>query len=151
MSWVNEVAHSQSLHLNLVYQQRALPEFLVTFWSGTTVCEWSSCGWKSARASWVLWGVFLFSVWFSPNWTPTSTLWNYISQFCSRSLSISHSLSLSFSRALSLSLSFSFFFFRFPVVYTCLLQQTKPVADGHTASNTPDLFRPPKLSGAGPG
>ena len=25
------------------------------------------------------------------------------------------------------------------------------VADGHTASNTPDLFRPPKLSGAGPG
>ena len=24
-------------------------------------------------------------------------------------------------------------------------------ADGHTASNTPDLFRPPKLSGAGPG
>ena len=25
------------------------------------------------------------------------------------------------------------------------------VADGHTASNTPDLFRLPKLSGAGPG
>ena len=25
------------------------------------------------------------------------------------------------------------------------------VADGHTASNAPDLFRPPKLSGAGPG
>ena len=25
------------------------------------------------------------------------------------------------------------------------------VADGHTASNTPDLFRPPQLSGAGPG
>ena len=25
------------------------------------------------------------------------------------------------------------------------------VADSHTASNTPDLFRPPKLSGAGPG
>ena len=25
------------------------------------------------------------------------------------------------------------------------------LADGHTASNTPDLFRPPKLSGAGPG
>ena len=24
-------------------------------------------------------------------------------------------------------------------------------ADGHTASNKPDLFRPPKLSGAGPG
>ena len=24
-------------------------------------------------------------------------------------------------------------------------------ADGHTASNTPDLFWPPKLSGAGPG
>ena len=26
-----------------------------------------------------------------------------------------------------------------------------PCADGHTALNTPDLFRPPKLSGAGPG
>jgi hypothetical protein len=26
-----------------------------------------------------------------------------------------------------------------------------PFADGHTASNAPDLFRPPKLSGAGPG
>ena len=25
------------------------------------------------------------------------------------------------------------------------------VADGHTVSNTPDLFRPPKLSGTGPG
>ena len=25
------------------------------------------------------------------------------------------------------------------------------VADGHTASNSPDLLRPPKLSGAGPG
>ena len=25
------------------------------------------------------------------------------------------------------------------------------IADGHTASNAPDLFRPPKLSGAGPG
>ena len=25
------------------------------------------------------------------------------------------------------------------------------VADGHTESNTPDLFRPPKLSGSGPG
>ncbi len=25
------------------------------------------------------------------------------------------------------------------------------VAGGHTASNAPDLFRPPKLSGAGPG
>ena len=25
------------------------------------------------------------------------------------------------------------------------------LADGHTASNAPDLFRPPKLSGAGPG
>ena len=24
-------------------------------------------------------------------------------------------------------------------------------ADGHTVSNTPDLFRPPKLSGTGPG
>ena len=24
-------------------------------------------------------------------------------------------------------------------------------AGGHTASNAPDLFRPPKLSGAGPG
>ena len=27
----------------------------------------------------------------------------------------------------------------------------KVFADGHTASNAPDLFRPPKLSGAGPG
>ena len=27
----------------------------------------------------------------------------------------------------------------------------KIFADGHTASNAPDLFRPPKLSGAGPG
>ena len=27
----------------------------------------------------------------------------------------------------------------------------KAFADGHTASNAPDLFRPPKLSGAGPG
>ena len=26
-----------------------------------------------------------------------------------------------------------------------------PFADGHTALNTPDLFRPPKLSSAGPG
>ena len=25
------------------------------------------------------------------------------------------------------------------------------LADGHTASNAPDLFRPPKLSNAGPG
>ena len=25
------------------------------------------------------------------------------------------------------------------------------IAGGHTASNAPDLFRPPKLSGAGPG
>ena len=29
--------------------------------------------------------------------------------------------------------------------------QHTPFADGHTASNAPDLFRPPKLSGAGPG
>ena len=28
---------------------------------------------------------------------------------------------------------------------------TLTFADGHTASNAPDLFRPPKLSGAGPG
>ena len=28
---------------------------------------------------------------------------------------------------------------------------TNVLADGHTASNAPDLFRPPKLSGAGPG
>ena len=26
-----------------------------------------------------------------------------------------------------------------------------PLADGHTVSNAPDLFRPPKLSGTGPG
>ena len=29
--------------------------------------------------------------------------------------------------------------------------RTGAFADGHTASNAPDLFRPPKLSGAGPG
>ena len=29
-------------------------------------------------------------------------------------------------------------------------EQTAP-ADGHTVSNAPDLFRPPKLSGTGPG
>ena len=28
---------------------------------------------------------------------------------------------------------------------------TESVADGHTVSNAPDLFRPPKLSGTGPG
>ena len=28
---------------------------------------------------------------------------------------------------------------------------TKAFADGHTVSNAPDLFRPPKLSGTGPG
>ena len=28
---------------------------------------------------------------------------------------------------------------------------TSTIAGGHTASNAPDLFRPPKLSGAGPG
>ena len=32
-----------------------------------------------------------------------------------------------------------------------LAKKTGAVADGHTASNAPDLFRPPKLSGAGPG
>ena len=31
------------------------------------------------------------------------------------------------------------------------LKSTGNIADGHTASNAPDLFRPPKLSGAGPG
>ena len=30
-------------------------------------------------------------------------------------------------------------------------QRRQVIADGHTASNAPDLFRPPKLSGAGPG
>ena len=30
-------------------------------------------------------------------------------------------------------------------------QRPQVIADGHTASNAPDLFRPPKLSGAGPG
>ena len=33
----------------------------------------------------------------------------------------------------------------------CVKPGTLPFADGHTASNAPDLFRPPKLSGAGPG
>ena len=31
------------------------------------------------------------------------------------------------------------------------MQNRSVFADGHTASNAPDLFRPPKLSGAGPG
>ena len=38
------------------------------------------------------------------------------------------------------------------LVYMCNLSNLRLVfADGHTASNAPDLFRPPKLSGAGPG
>lgn len=36
------------------------------------------------------------------------------------------------------------------VVARVFLMQTV-IAGGHTASNAPDLFRPPKLSGAGPG
>ena len=32
-----------------------------------------------------------------------------------------------------------------------LLHLRLSFAGGHTASNAPDLFRPPKLSGAGPG
>ena len=35
-------------------------------------------------------------------------------------------------------------------IYTCCAGANVH-ADGHTASNAPDLFRPPKLSGAGPG
>ena len=35
--------------------------------------------------------------------------------------------------------------------YTAKLPIGLAVAGGHTASNAPDLFRPPKLSGAGPG
>ena len=35
--------------------------------------------------------------------------------------------------------------------YTAQLPIGLAVAGGHTASNAPDLFRPPKLSGAGPG
>ena len=33
----------------------------------------------------------------------------------------------------------------------CLHQQSLSFADGHTVSNAPDLFRPPKLSSTGPG
>ena len=32
-----------------------------------------------------------------------------------------------------------------------IFEGSKFIADGHTASNAPDLFRPPKLSNAGPG
>ena len=32
-----------------------------------------------------------------------------------------------------------------------ITRETMFVAGGHTASNAPDLFRTPKLSGAGPG
>ena len=35
--------------------------------------------------------------------------------------------------------------------FTTCSAGTNVGADGHTASNAPDLFRPPKLSGAGPG
>ena len=37
------------------------------------------------------------------------------------------------------------------VVCVCMARPSDTsFADGHTASNAPDLFRPPKLSGAGP-
>ena len=39
-------------------------------------------------------------------------------------------------------------------MFTCCFARmpaSMAFADGHTASNAPDLFRPPKLSGAGPG
>ena len=36
-------------------------------------------------------------------------------------------------------------------IITILKLETMIVASGHTASNAPDLFRTPKLSGAGPG
>ena len=32
-----------------------------------------------------------------------------------------------------------------------IVAATRILADGHTVSNAPDLFRPPKLSGTGPG
>ena len=35
--------------------------------------------------------------------------------------------------------------------FTTISAEANVIADGHTASNAPDLFRPPKLSGAGPG
>ena len=35
-----------------------------------------------------------------------------------------------------------------PCVFPCIENR---FADGHTVSNAPDLFRPPKLSGTGPG
>ena len=34
---------------------------------------------------------------------------------------------------------------------TSVLTATVTAADGHTVSNAPDLFRPPKLSSTGPG
>ena len=38
-----------------------------------------------------------------------------------------------------------------PIWMSLILWFDQSFADGHTASNAPDLFRPPKLSGAGPG
>ena len=38
-----------------------------------------------------------------------------------------------------------------PVAFAIYTYANMNVAGGHTASNAPDLFRPPKLSGAGPG
>ena len=35
--------------------------------------------------------------------------------------------------------------------YDFTIMREISIAGGHTASNAPDLFRPPKLSGAGPG
>ena len=42
---------------------------------------------------------------------------------------------------------------RAPAVCLLLLSGAHAIifADGHTVSNAPDLFRPPKLSGVGPG
>ena len=41
------------------------------------------------------------------------------------------------------------------VLWTVVFQEAEGentiTADGHTTSNAPDLFRPPKLSGVGPG
>ena len=37
------------------------------------------------------------------------------------------------------------------VMAPCIQCRLHQFADGHTASNAPDLFRPPKLSGAGEG
>ena len=62
-------------------------------------------------------------------------------------------LALSLSPALAPSLpllSLPFVLYISPYLSICFTR-SRSFADGHTVSNAPDLFRPPKLSGTGPG